>query len=435
MTDRSMPRQLLKSAPDFDCQFQAFMEEKRDHDRDVSATVEGIIADVRARGDAAVAELTHKFDGFDPLAIGFAIGEDEIASAVHGCPQETQEALALAAERIEAYHRRQMPEDLRYTDAAGVEIGHRWTPVDAVGLYVPGGKAAYPSSLLMNALPAKVAGVKRIVMTVPTPGGALNPIVLAAARLAGVTELYRVGGAQAVAALAYGMESIKPVDQIVGPGNAYVNAAKRQVYGQVGIDLLAGPSEILVIADADNDPAWIAIDLLSQAEHDESARAVLITDDRAFAEAVMAAADAHLSTLEREAIARESWVKNGAVILVPGLEDAPEIANRMAPEHLEIATADADSMLARIRHAGAIFLGAHTPEAIGDYVAGTNHVLPTGRSARFASGLSVTDFMKRSSIVRCNPASLSAIGPAAIRLAEDEGLGAHARSVAIRLER
>ncbi|MFP4004836.1 MAG: histidinol dehydrogenase, partial [Alphaproteobacteria bacterium] len=342
-------------------------------------------------------------------------------------------ALTLAAERIETFHRRQLPEDGRVTDSAGVELGHRWTPLDSVGVYVPGGTASYPSSLLMNAVPARVAGVARIAMTVPAPKGKLNPLVLAAARIAGVDEIYRVGGAQAVAALAFGTETIAPVDKIVGPGNAYVAEAKRQVFGTVGIDMMAGPSEILVVADADNDPVWIAADLLSQAEHDENSQAILITDDRAFAEVVMAAAEDHLANLPRAAIARKSWEDHGAVILVAELDQAPPLIDRIAPEHLEIATEEPDRLLARIRHAGAIFLGRHTPEAVGDYVAGSNHVLPTSGTARFSSGLSVFDFLKHSAVVRCTPESLGEIGPAAVTLAEAEGLEAHARSVALRL--
>lgn len=432
MTDRSMPRQLLKSAPDFDCQFQAFMEEKRDHDRDVSATVEGIIADVRARGDAAVAELTHKFDGFDPLAIGFAIGEDEIASAVHGCPQETQEALALAAERIEAYHRRQMPEDLRYTDAAGVEIGHRWTPVDAVGLYVPGGKAAYPSSLLMNALPAKVAGVKRIVMTVPTPGGALNPIVLAAARLAGVTELYRVGGAQAVAALAFGVE-VPPADVICGPGNRWVTAAKQLVSGRVGIDLLAGPSELLVIADDDADPEVVAADLIAQAEHDVDAVPWLVTPSAALADAVDEALARRLADLPTAETARTSLASNGGSVLVADLDEAVAVADQLAPEHLELLGERARGLAERLAHYGGLFVGTGSAEVFGDYGVGPNHTLPTGRTARYTGGLSVFTFLRVRTFLDLEEPAAETIADS-VRLARLEGLEGHARSALARLK-
>ncbi len=429
------PRILRSTDADFDAALGAFIAAKRDHDADVTETVAAILEDVRARGDAAVADYTRRFDGFDPDTRSLTIPQDAMAEALERCPDALREALGLAAERIRAYHTRQRPDDLTMSDGAGVELGHRWTPVDSVGIYVPGGKAAYPSSLLMNAVPAHVAGVERIVMTVPTPGGTINPVILASAALAGVTEIRTIGGAQAIAALAFGTGSLAPVDQIVGPGNAYVSAAKRLVYGQVGIDLLAGPSEIVVLADRDNDPSWIAIDLLSQAEHDEVARAVLVTDDEAFAADVMDAVEGHLKTLPRKGVASASWREHGAVILVPDVNDAvaARVVNRLAPEHLEIATADPDAAAARVRHAGAIFLGRYTPEAIGDYVAGTNHVLPTGGAARFASGLSVFDFMKRTSLVRCTPEALAAIGPAAITLAEEEGLGAHARSVSVRL--
>ncbi len=431
-SDPIRPLFLKTSDQDFDTRLDAFIATKRDHDADVSAVAAEIIADVRAQGDEAVAQYTARFDGFDPTVKGLTVPAAAMEEALATCPDEVREALTIAAARIRAYHEHQRPDDFRMTDSSGVELGHRWTPVDAVGIYVPGGKAAYPSSLLMNAVPAHVAGVERIVMTVPTPGGEISPVILAAAAIAGVTEIHTIGGAQAVAALAYGTRSIRPVDQIVGPGNAYVSAAKRQVYGQVGIDLLAGPSEIVVVADADNDPGWIAIDLLSQAEHDEVARAVLITDDAAFAEAVVAAVDDHLATLVRGPVAAASWRDHGAVIVLGTMDEAAKVVNRLAPEHLEIATSDPDAISADVRHAGAIFLGRHTPEAIGDYVAGTNHVLPTGGAARFASGLSVLDFMKRTSLVRCTPESLQAIGPAAVTLATQEGLGAHARSVAIR---
>jgi histidinol dehydrogenase len=396
--------------------------------------VADILAEVRARGDDAVLGFTERFDRFRPAADGLRIGEAEIADAVARVPPETLEALDLAAQRIEAFHRRQLPVGLDYRDDAGVGLGQRWTPVDAVGIYVPGGLAAYPSSVLMNAVPAKVAGVGRIAMTVPTPDGRLNPLVLAAARAAGVGEIYRVGGAQAIAALAYGTAGIPAVDKIVGPGNAYVAEAKRQVFGHVGIDMIAGPSEILVVADGGNDPAWIAADLLSQAEHDESAQAILITDDARLADAVAGAAEGHLSTLATAERAVASWRAHGAIIEVGELTaEAPALVDRIAPEHLELAVADPDELAGRIRHAGAIFLGRYTPEAIGDYVAGPNHVLPTGRSARFSSGLGVLDFLKRTTLVRCDADSLAAIGPAAMALAGAEGLPAHALSVSIRL--
>lgn len=428
-----MPHKLIAGTPDFDAAFEALVDSKRETDSDVSDTVAGIIADVIARGDAALIDLSRKFDNIDLAETGIAISAEEIAKARSACSAETLAALEKAAERIEAFHKAQLPESIDYTDADGVGLGLRHTPVDAVGLYVPGGKAAYPSSVLMNAMPAKVAGVQRRVMMVPTPGNEINPLVLAAAELGGITEIYRVGGAQAVAAMAYGTESIKPVDKIIGPGNAYVAAAKRQVFGKVGIDSIAGPSEILVVADAENDPSWIAIDLLSQAEHDEVAQSILITDDADFAAAVEAAIVEHLSTLPRANIAGASWNNHGAVIVVEDLEDAIPLVDRLAPEHLELAVSDPDAMAAKIRHAGAMFLGRHTPEAIGDYVAGPNHVLPTARTARFSSGLGVLDFLKRTTWVKCDPASLAAIGPAAVTLAEAEGLGAHARSVAIRL--
>jgi histidinol dehydrogenase len=428
-----LPHKLTAGMPDFDAAFEALVDSKRETDSDVSDTVAGIIADVIARGDAALIDLSRKFDNIDLAETGIAISAEEIAKARSACSAETLAALEKAAERIEAFHKAQLPESIDYTDADGVSLGLRHTPVDAVGLYVPGGKAAYPSSVLMNAMPAKVAGVQRRVMMVPTPGNEINPLVLAAAELGGITEIYRIGGAQAVAAMAYGTESIKPVDKIIGPGNAYVAAAKRQVFGKVGIDSIAGPSEILVVADAKNDPSWIAIDLLSQAEHDEVAQSILITDDADFAAAVEAAIAEHLSTLPRANIAGASWNNHGAVIVVEDLEDAIPLVDRLAPEHLELAVSDPDAMAAKIRHAGAMFLGRHTPEAIGDYVAGPNHVLPTARTARFSSGLGVLDFLKRTTWVKCDPASLAAIGPAAVTLAEAEGLGAHARSVAIRL--
>lgn len=427
------PARLNAGAPGFEAAFRTLLLAKREQAEDVDGAVSAIIADVKARGDAALLELTARFDRLQLDAKGLAISPAEVDAACAEVDAGQLAALRVAAERIEAFHARQRPQDDHYTDAAGVRLGLRWTPVDAVGLYVPGGTATYPSSVLMNAMPARVAGVGRIVMVVPTPDGRLNPLVLAAARLAGVTEIYRVGGAQAVAALAFGTATIAPVDKIVGPGNAWVAAAKRQVFGTVGIDSIAGPSEILVVADKANDPAWIAADLLSQAEHDTAAQSILITDDAAFADAVVAAVEDHLSRLPRTDIARTSWQDNGAVILVASLDDAPALINRVAPEHLELAVADPDAMAARVRHAGAIFLGRHTPEAIGDYVAGPNHVLPTARTARFSSGLGVHDFMKRTTLVGCDPTSLAAIGPAAVTLARSEGLEAHALSVSIRL--
>ena len=421
------------SRPDFDAAFAEFLSTKREVSEDVNATVRDIIAEVRASGDAALARYTLRFDGIDLADAGLAVSRAEVDAAIARVDGETLAALELAAERIERHHRRQLPEDDLYEDAIGVGLGGRWTAIEAVGLYVPGGTAAYPSSVLMNALPARVAGVERIVMVVPSPGGRLNPAVLAAARIAGVSEIYRIGGAQAVAALAYGTETIRPVAKIVGPGNAYVAAAKRQVFGTVGIDMIAGPSEVLVIADANNDPDWIAADLLAQAEHDSGAQSILMTDDAAFAEAVEAAVDRQLATLARASTAERSWRDFGAVVLVPDFEAAVPLANRIAAEHLELALDAAEGLLPKIRNAGAIFVGRYTPEVIGDYVAGSNHVLPTARSARFSSGLSVLDYMKRTSILRLGPEQLSALGPAAIALARAEGLDAHARSVAIRL--
>lgn len=428
-----MPLRLDATDPGFDAAFEAFLGTKREADQDVNDTVAAIVADVRQRGDAALIDYTAKFDRFALSPETMRITVAEVDAAVAQVSPETMQALETAAERIRAFHEKQLPADLDFTDDAGLRLGYRWTAVQAAGLYVPGGTAAYPSSVLMNALPARVAGVERLAMVVPTPDGVLNPLVLAAARLASVDEIFRVGGAQAVAALAYGTESIAPVDKIVGPGNAYVAAAKRQVFGQVGIDMIAGPSEILVIADGDNDPAWIAADLLSQAEHDTAAQAILITDDAAFADAVVKAVDGHLATLPRTATAAESWKTFGAVILVPSLADAPALTDCIAPEHLEIAAEGADDLAGRIRNAGAIFLGRHAPEAVGDYVAGPNHVLPTARSARFSSGLGVLDFMKRTSMIHCDAEGLRAIGPAAIALAQAEGLEAHALSIAIRL--
>jgi histidinol dehydrogenase len=427
-----MPIRLDARAPDFAERFRAFLTTKREASADVEAAVRAIIADVSARGDAALIDLTRKFDRLDLDQSGLRVTAAEIDAAHTACDRAALDALAFARDRIEAYHRRQLPRDERFTDALGVELGHRWTAIEAVGLYVPGGTAAYPSSVLMNAVPAKVAGVPRVVMVVPAPDGKLMPLVLAAAKLAGIDEVYRVGGAQAVAALAYGTATIKPVAKIVGPGNAYVAAAKRLVFGQVGIDMIAGPSEVLILADQTGNPDWIAADLLAQAEHDAVAQSILITDDPALAAAVETAVVAQLKTLPRAAVAAASWRDFGAVILVGALADAVPLVDAIAPEHLEIATADPERLAARIRNAGAIFLGAHTPEAIGDYVGGSNHVLPTARSARFSSGLGVLDFMKRTSILKCGPEQLRALGPAAIALGEAEGLDAHARSVAMR---
>lgn len=429
-----MVQRLKSTQADFEEQFQGLLGAKRESSSDVSEIVKGIVADVQNRGDDALVELTQKFDRFDCSAKGLRITEAEINAACAEVDDETMQALEVAACRIRAFHEKQMPEDLDYVDDVGVRLGQNWKAVSAAGLYVPGGTASYPSSVLMNAMPAAVAGVERVVMVVPTPDDVLNPLVLAAAKLAGITEIYRVGGAQAVAALAYGTDTIAPVDKIVGPGNAFVAEAKRQVFGKVGIDSIAGPSEILVVADNKNNPRWIAADLLSQAEHDEVAQSILITDDEAYGEMVIAAVENHLATLERRDIALASWTNYGAVIIVEKLDDAVALVDRLAPEHLELALDNPSRMQAKIRNAGAIFLGRHTPEAIGDYVAGPNHVLPTARTARFSSGLSVYDFMKRTTFVGCTESSLRAIGPSAIKLAETEGLGAHALSVAIRLE-
>jgi len=430
-----MPIRLDSRSADFPARFAAFLATKREAAEDVEQVVRAIIADVRQNGDGALAELTRKFDRVDLERIGLRVTAAEIDAAARVCDRRALDALALARDRIEAYHRRQKPTDDRFTDALGVELGHRWSAIEAVGLYVPGGTAAYPSSVLMNAVPAKVAGVPRVVMVVPAPDGKLSPMVLAAAKLAGIDEIYRIGGAQAVAALAYGTATIKPVAKIVGPGNAYVAAAKRLVFGQVGIDMIAGPSEVLILADKSGNPDWIAADLLAQAEHDTAAQSILITDNAALADAVEKAVEMQLTTLPRKSIAGASWRDFGAVILVRHLDDAVALVDALAPEHLEIETADPERLSAKIRNAGAIFLGAHTPEAIGDYVAGSNHVLPTARSARFSSGLGVLDFMKRTSILKCGPDQLRALGPAAIALGEAEGLDAHARSVAIRLNR
>jgi histidinol dehydrogenase len=430
-----MPLRLDTRDADFADRFSAFLATKREASQDVEQAVRSIIADVVARGDQALIELSQKFDRLDLKAIGLRVAADEIAAAAAACDRAALDALKLARARIEAYHRRQLPRDERFTDELGVELGHRWTAISAVGLYVPGGTAAYPSSVLMNAVPAKVAGVERLVMVVPAPDGRLNPLVLAAAALAGVDEVYRIGGAQAVAALAYGTATIAPVDKIVGPGNAYVAAAKRLVFGKVGIDMIAGPSEVLILADRDANAAWIAADLLAQAEHDTAAQSILITDDAKLAVEVETAVAAQLASLPRAAVAAASWRDFGATILVESLDKAVPLVDAVAPEHLEIVARDADRLAARIRNTGAIFLGPHTPEAIGDYVAGSNHVLPTARSARFSSGLGVLDFMKRTSILRCGADQLAALGPAAIALGEAEGLSAHARSVAIRLNR
>ncbi|WP_343117230.1 histidinol dehydrogenase [Ostreiculturibacter nitratireducens] len=430
-----MPVTLSTTEPGFEAGFRTLLAQKREDAPDVDAAVAAIIADVRERGDAAVIELTRKFDRLELTPDRLAFTEAEIDAACAEVSEEERDALELAAERIRAYHIRQMPEDARWTDPDGATLGWRWTPVASAGLYVPGGLASYPSSVLMNAIPAKAAGVGRLVICAPTPGGVANPLVLMAARIAGVETVYRIGGAQAVAAMAYGTETIAAVDKITGPGNAYVAAAKRRVFGKVGIDMIAGPSEILVIADKDNDPDWIALDLLSQAEHDESAQSILITDDAAFGQAVAAAVEKRLETLERRKIAGESWRAHGAVIVVRDLAEAAELADRIAPEHLELCVADPEALAARISHAGAMFLGAFTPEAIGDYVGGPNHVLPTARSARFSSGLSVLDFVKRTTIAKMTPGALRAIGPAAERLAKSESLEAHGLSVRARLDR
>lgn len=430
-----MPSFLNTKDADFDARFTALLGQKREDSPDVDDAVAAIIADVRARGDAAVLDLTARFDKLALTAETMAFSQAEIEAEIARVAPEDRAALELAAERIRAYHARQMPQDALWQDATGATLGWRWTPVSAAGLYVPGGLASYPSSVLMNAIPAKVAGVKRLVVTCPTPGGVVNPLVLLAAQIAGVDTVYRIGGAQAVAALAYGTATIRPVDKITGPGNAYVAAAKRRVFGRVGIDMIAGPSEILVIADGDNDPDWIALDLLSQAEHDESAQSILITPDADFAARVVAAVDKRLETLERRAIAGASWRDFGAVILCRDLAEAAALSNRVAPEHLELCVADPDALAVEITHAGAIFLGAWTPEAIGDYVGGPNHVLPTARSARFSSGLSVLDFVKRTTLAKMTPEALAAIGPSAERLAKSESLEAHGLSVTARLAR
>jgi len=429
-----MPLRLVASDPGFEAEFARLVDARREADADVSAAVTAILADVRARGDAAVAERTLRFDGHDLAVSGWRIGRDACRAALEGLEPKLREAIELAAARIRAYHESQRPADRDHVDEAGVRLGARWRAVDSAGLYVPGGRAAYPSSVLMNAIPAKVAGVERLVMVVPTPRGETNPLVLAAAEIAGVDEIWRIGGAQAVAALAYGTAQISPVDVVVGPGNAWVAEAKRQLYGRVGIDMVAGPSEIVVVADGQNDPEWTAADLLSQAEHDPTSQAILFTDDAAFADAVADAVERQLPTLATAAVATQSWRDNGAIIVVETLAEAIPLCDRLAPEHLELAVDDPEPLFDRVRHAGSVFLGRHTPEAVGDYVAGPNHVLPTGRRARFASGLSVLDFMKRTSFLACNADSIRRIGPAAVALAEAEGLPAHGRSVALRLQ-
>ena len=427
-----MPQRLDARTADFETRFAAFLSTKREISEDVDAAARAIVADVRARGDAALIDYTRRFDRVD-LSQGMRVAPEKIAAARAAVKADVLSALSLAHERIRAFHERQRPADVRFTDALGVDLGWRWTAVPSVGLYVPGGTASYPSSVLMNAVPALVAGVERIVMVVPTPDGALDPLVLVAADLAGVHEIYRVGGAQAVAALAYGTDTIRPVAKIVGPGNAYVAAAKRLVFGQVGIDMIAGPSEVLVLADGSANPGWIAADLLAQAEHDASAQSILITDDDRLAEDVSRAVDGQLATLPRKDIAGASWRDFGAIIRVADIGDAIPLVDRLAPEHLEIMADDAEGLAAKVRNAGAIFIGGYTPEAIGDYVGGSNHVLPTARSARFSSGLGVLDFMKRTSLLRCDADSLRQLAPAAIALGKAERLDAHARSVAIRL--
>ncbi len=429
-----MPVFLNASDPNFETEFQTLLSAKREDSPDVDQVVGDIISDVRTRGDAAVIELTERFDRLSLTSQSLRFSESEIAEQIQNVSNEDRAALELAADRIRAYHAEQMPKDAWWKDSCGAELGWRWTPVGAAGLYVPGGLATYPSSVLMNAIPAKVAGVERLAITVPTPDGAINPLVIFAAQLAGVDEIYRIGGAQAIAALAYGTETIEAVDKITGPGNAFVAAAKRRVFGKVGIDMIAGPSEILVIADKDNNSDWIALDLLSQAEHDESAQSILITDDEAFAKQVVASVDKFLLTLERRDIAGASWRDYGAIILVSDMDQAIALSDRIAPEHLEICVQDAMGVCEQITHAGAIFIGAWTPEAIGDYVGGPNHVLPTARSARFSSGLSVLDFVKRTTLSRMTPDALAQIGPAAERLAASEGLEAHGLSVTARLK-
>lgn len=430
-----MPLRLNASDSDFETRFTALVDARRETDTDIARDVAAIIADVRARGNEAVAEYTRKFDGFDLATTGWSVTKEQRIAALEGLDAELRSALELAAARIRTFHEKQKPENSETTDEAGVRMGSRWSAVETAGLYVPGGRAAYPSSLLMNAIPALVAGVDHIVMVTPTPAGDINPLILAAAEIAGVGEIYRIGGAQAIAALAFGTDTVPSADVIVGPGNAWVAEAKRQLYGTVGIDMVAGPSEIVVIADSDNDPEWIAADLLSQAEHDPTSQSILFTDSAEFADAVAQTVEKQLGTLDTGETAHTSWNTNGAIICVETLDDALPLSDRLAPEHLELAVADPDALFARVRHAGSVFLGRLTPEAIGDYVGGPNHVLPTGRRARFSSGLSVLDFMKRTSFLRCDEQALEAIGPAAVRLAEAEGLPAHAQSVAMRLAR
>jgi histidinol dehydrogenase len=430
---RNVARRLDARAPDFTSAFEALISAPRGPAADVAEGVREIIAEVRARGDAALIEFTSRFDGARLAADNLRVSEDEIAQAEKSCPADQLAALDLAAVRIEAYHRRQLPRDDMFTDEAGVQLGWRWTPLDSVGLYAPGGTASYPSSVLMNAIPAQIAGVKRIAMATPASGSQINPLVLAAAKRAGVSEIYRIGGAQAIAALAYGTSTVPRVDKIVGPGNAWVAAAKREVFGNVGIDSIAGPSEILVVADSNNHPEWIAADLLSQAEHDVSSQSILITDSPEFAERVEFAVQRALSELPRHDIAGASWRDHGAIIVVETLENAAPLIDRIAPEHLEIAIGNPESLFGRARHAGAIFLGPYTPEAMGDYIAGPNHVLPTAGTARFSSGLSVLDFLKRTTILSCSEAAIRRLGPQAVTLARAEGLEAHARSLAARL--
>ncbi|MBP1807691.1 histidinol dehydrogenase [Rubellimicrobium aerolatum] len=430
-----MPQFLSTSDPGFEAAFAHLLSQKREDSPDVDAAVAAIIAEVRARGDAALVDLTARFDRVTLSPDRLRFSEAEIEGLCAQVPDAERAALELAAGRIRAYHARQMPRDEMWADEIGATLGWRWTPVTAAGLYVPGGLASYPSSVLMNAIPAKVAGVRRLAVTVPTPDGVANPLVLLACRIAGVDEVFRLGGAQAIAALAYGTESVRPVDKVTGPGNAYVAAAKRRVFGKVGIDMIAGPSEILVIADRDNDPDFVALDLLSQAEHDESAQAILVTDDPAFGQAVARAVERHLETLPRAAIAGTSWRDFGAVIVVRSMDEAAALADRIAAEHLELLVADPEALAARISHAGAIFLGPWTPEAIGDYIGGPNHVLPTARTARFSSGLSVMDFLKRTTLSRMTPEALRALGPSAEILARAERLEAHGLSVRVRLDR
>ena len=429
-----MTQRLATTSPDFAAAFTTLVDARREADEDVSRDVTAILKAVRAGGDAALADYTQRFDRHDLNVSGWAVTPAECRAALEGISTTLRDALELAAARITTYHEKQRPVDSDSVDSAGVRLGARWSAVDAAGLYIPGGRAAYPSSLLMNVIPAKVAGVQRIAMVTPTPNGEINPLVLAAAQIAGIEEIWRVGGAQAVAALAYGTDRIAPVDVITGPGNAWVAEAKRQLYGVVGIDMVAGPSEILVVADAKNDPDWIAADLLSQSEHDPTSQSILFTDDAAFADAVEQAVQRRLPLLSTQAVATTSWEANGAIIVVRDFEEAMPLVNRLAAEHLELAVDDPDALFAKVRHAGSVFLGRMTPEAVGDYVAGPNHVLPTGRRARFSSGLSVLDFMKRTSFLSLDAAAIGAIGPAAVALAEAEGLPAHAASVALRLK-